>query len=60
MALYMVKTPMSAILDKPGGQNVSVTIPVGAPTPVARLEVRKLVSIIINSALDLRLPTWVC
>jgi len=30
MALYGVKTQMSAILDKPGGQNVSVTIPVGA------------------------------
>ena len=30
MALYRLKAPMSVILDKPGGQNVSVTIPVGA------------------------------
>jgi hypothetical protein len=30
MALYRVKAPMSAILDKQGGQNISVTIPVGA------------------------------
>ena len=30
LSRYRLKAPMSAILDKPGGQNVSVTIPVGA------------------------------
>ena len=32
----------------------------GARRLHVRPEVRKLFSIIINSALDLRLPTWVC
>ncbi len=27
---YRLKAPLSAILDKPGGQTVSVTIPTGA------------------------------
>ena len=27
---YRLKAPLSAILDKPGGQIVSVTIPIGA------------------------------
>ena len=30
LSRYRLKAPLSAILDKPGGQNVSVTIPVGA------------------------------
>ena len=30
LSRYRLKAPMSATLDKPGGQNVSVTIPVGA------------------------------
>jgi len=27
---YRLKAPLSAVLDKPGGERVSVTIPVGA------------------------------
>ena len=30
LSRYRLKAPLSAILDKPGGQNISVTIPVGA------------------------------
>jgi len=30
MSRYRLKVPMRAILDKPGGGQVSVTIPVGA------------------------------
>ena len=30
LSRYRLKAPMSAILDKPGGQNVSVTLPAGA------------------------------
>jgi len=30
LSRYRLKAPVSAILDKPGGQNVTVTIPVGA------------------------------
>ena len=30
LSRYRLKAPLSATLDKPGGQNVSVTIPVGA------------------------------
>jgi hypothetical protein len=30
LSRYRLKAPISAILDKPGGQNVSVTIPAGA------------------------------
>jgi hypothetical protein len=30
LSRYRLKAPLSAILDKPGGKNVSVTIPVGA------------------------------
>ena len=30
LSRYRLKDPLSAILDKPGGQNISVTIPVGA------------------------------
>ena len=30
LSRYRLKAPLSAILDKPGGQSVSVTIPVGA------------------------------
>ena len=30
LSRYRLKDPLSAILDKPGGQNISVIIPVGA------------------------------
>ena len=30
MAKYRLKVPISAILDRPGGQKVFVTLPVGA------------------------------
>ena len=30
LSRYRLKAPLSAILDKPGGQNVSLTIPAGA------------------------------
>src|SRR4029077_15975199 len=30
LSRYRLKIPLSAILDKPGGQNVPVTIPIGA------------------------------
>ena len=30
LSRYRLKAPLSATLDKPGGQNVSVTIPTGA------------------------------
>jgi hypothetical protein len=30
MRRYSVKVPLSAILDKPGGEQVSVTLPAGA------------------------------
>ena len=30
LSRYRLHTPLSAILDKPGGQQISVTIPIGA------------------------------
>jgi len=30
LSRYRLSAPISAILDKPGGQNVPITIPVGA------------------------------